>query len=239
MNTKPLSDLFKELHIKPNDPGIYEEAFTHSSMNATHKGDSVFDYERLEFLGDSLVGFVVADLCYKLHPDKQEGELTSMKIHFSRMEYECLLARNMNLASYVKVGPSYTADPNDSPSLMSDIFESFIGALLLDQGLDKAVAFLSGLYLEPIKKADEFLEDNPKSELQEFFQADYKEAVTYRMLDKEDTDKGPIFHAGVYFEGRLLGEGKGKSKKDAEQAAAKDALSKKASYKGIDFKKVS
>jgi ribonuclease-3 len=111
---------------------------------------------------------------------------------------------------------------------MEDIFESFIGALYLDQGLLFTDRFLMDLFREDIAKSDVEEEENPKSELQEAMQADHKESVTYKILSEEGPDHEKIFTSAVYFENQELGRGTGHSKKDAEVAAARDARSKQA-----------
>lgn len=230
--SRPIKELLTKMGIKTQNETLYEEALTHSSHNAINTPGQHFDYERLEFLGDSLVGFVVGQLCYRLHPEMSEGDLSVLKSQFIRTEFEGGLGLELGLGDYVQVGPSYTADPKKSLSLMEDIFESFTGALYLDKGFDVANEFLISLYYERIKNGKIEVSENPKSELQELLQADYKQAVTYRLIDEEDHDDGHYFVMGAYFENFELGEGKGKSKKEAEQNAARDALAKKA-YIGL------
>jgi ribonuclease-3 len=186
------------------------------------------DYERLEFLGDSIVGMVVSELCYVLHPEMQEGDLSVLKAGFIRKDSEYAYALKLGLNAYVRASVSFQNEVNKSHKIMEDIFESFIGALYLDQGLLFTDRFLMDLFREDIAKSDVEEEENPKSELQEAMQADHKESVTYKILSEEGPDHEKIFTSAVYFENQELGRGTGHSKKDAEVAAARDARSKQA-----------
>lgn len=222
---KPLAPLYKELGITPKNEALFEQAFTHPSYNAVGKGG---DYERLEFLGDSLVGFVVSDLCYRYHGKMEEGDLSILKSHFIKTEAEAEYAREMGLSSYIRMGPSFQSDINEAYSVLEDVFESFIGALYLDQGLAYTIGFLRKLLEERVKKAEIAPKENPKSLLQEAMQADRKASVTYKVLESKGPSHRPEFLVAVYFEDSELGRGKGHSKKEAETAAAKDALEKMA-----------
>lgn len=232
MSARPIKELLDKFGIVPNDEMLYVEALTHSSHNATNSSTKHFDYERLEFLGDSLVGFVVGQLCYNLHPEMRQGDLSVLRSQFIRTEFESSISLSLGLQDYIQVGPSYTANPKDSLPLMEDVFESFIGALYLDQGFEKANSFLISLYYDKVKNGKIEIQENPKSVLQELLQADYKQSVTYRLLKESNEDNVHYFTMGAYFENFQLGEGKGKTKKEAEANAARDALTKKA-YIGL------
>lgn len=229
---RPIQELLDKMGIKANDESIYVQALTHSSHNGTKNSCKHFDYERLEFLGDSIIGFVVGQLCYRLHPEMRQGDLSVLRSHFIRTESEAEIALELGLGDYVQVGPSYTSDPKKSLPLMEDIFESFTGALYLDQGFDKVNNFLISLYYERIKAGKVEVAENPKSVLQELLQADYKQAVTYRLVQETNENDVHYFIMGAFFDNFELGEGKGKTKKEAEANAARDALAKKA-YVGL------
>ena len=222
-----LDPLFKTLGIEAKNKEVYEVALTHSSVNAVSNKKHQ-DYERLEFLGDSMVGEVAGELCYRYHPEMQQGDLSILKSQFIRTESEADLAKAMGLVPYIKVGPSFTGKVEDNLSVLEDCFESFIGAMLLDQGLEFTHKFVWRLFEEPIKFGTILYEENPKSELQEAIQADTKETVVYKLLKEEGPSNSKIYLMGVYFMGNELGRGSGRSKKEAETAAAKDALNKRA-----------
>ncbi len=226
MSNDILSSL-QRLGIYPRDGQLknYELAFTHSSVNGILKTKHQ-DYERLEFLGDSLMGFCVSELCYQYHPELQQGGLSTLKAHFIRTESEANLARRLGLSELIRVGSSYQGNPEDSDTLLEDIFESFLGALLLDQGFSFAREFLRNIMEEDIAKAKVQPSENPKSELQEVIQADHRDSVSYRLLSETGPAHDKTFEVGVYFEDQELGRGEGKSKKEAEVMAARFALEK-------------
>lgn len=224
---RPLKELFDKLGITPNNPLVYEEAFTHSSSNAA-AGTKHFDYERLEFLGDSLVGFVVSELAFIYHPEMQQGDLSRLKSQWIRTESEASMALSLDLGSYIRVGNSFSGEIIESSRLLEDVFESFLGALLLDQGKEYAYRFTRSLFEKDIAQSGIWNADNPKSALQEAIQSEWKEAVTYRLLEERGKSNDKRYLIGVYFEDLELGRGEGKSKKEAEIEAAKDALRKNA-----------
>lgn len=228
--SRPLEELFGKLGFTPNNPLIFEEAFTHSSANAA-ANTKHFDYERLEFLGDSLVGFVVSELCFVYHPEMQQGDLSRLKSQFIRTESEAAFALSLGLGDYIRVGNSFTGEIVSSSRLLEDVFESFIGALLLDQGKEFAYRFVRKVFEKEIARGGIWNADNPKSALQEAIQSEWKEAVTYRLLEERGPSNDRHYVMGVYFEELELGRGEGKSKKEAEIEAARDALKKNATAK--------
>jgi len=205
----------------------YEMALTHSSVNG-EKNSHNQDYERLEFLGDSLIGFVTSELCFTYHPEMEEGELSSLKSNFIKTDSEALYAKKIGLDKLIRVGPSFHEDFSKDHPLLEDVFESFIGALVLDQGKDVAYAFTRSLFEKDVPSASVEEINNPKSELQEAMQAESRESVHYKTLKEEGPSNARIFTCAVYFEDEELGEGVGNSKKDAETEAARSALTKMA-----------
>lgn len=217
--------LYRKFHILPHDEELYRLCFTHSSYNGM-AGTRHQDYERLEFLGDSVIGMVVSELCYIHHPEMEQGKLSILKAQFIRSSAEANYCRSLELSTYIKVGASFQKKPEEDDSLCEDIFESFIGAVYLDQGIDFCYKLVRSIFEEDIKKATIHPEINPKSRLQEAFQADKKESVTYKIIGEYGTGLDKTFEAAVYFENTEIGRGKGRNKKAAETEAAKDALSK-------------
>ncbi|MCQ2771776.1 MAG: ribonuclease III [Bacilli bacterium] len=214
--------LLKKLRIEPNDTTLYELALTHSSFN--NKANTKHqDYERLEFLGDSLIGFVVGELSYKHHPEMLEGDLTKLRSQFIRTASEASYGRKLGLDKYLRTGESLQ-QTNDH--LYEDIFESFIGAIYLDKGLDYAVDFVKTLMEEDIKSAKVLVEKDPKSTLQEKLQAETRETISYKTISESGPAHDKTFVMAVYLEDIELGRGVGHSKKEAESNAARDALSK-------------
>jgi ribonuclease III len=220
-----LAGLYQKFGFAPHDEDLFLMAFTHSSYNGM-VGTSHKDYERLEFLGDAVIGMVVSELCYVHHPEMEQGDLSVLKAQFIRTESEAAYALKLGLDAYIRLGSSFQGPACRAVNVMEDIFESFIGALYIDQGLDFTYALVRSFFDEDIKNATIKAEENPKSELQEAMQADHKESVVYRILIEEGPSHDKHFLAAVYFENEELGRGEGHSKKEAETAAARDALKK-------------
>lgn len=223
-NQQRYAPLFAKLGFEPNDIDIFDLAFTHKSYNG-YLGTKHIDYERLEFLGDSIVGMVVSELCYIYHPDYGQGSLSVLKAQFIRTASEADYCRRLGLDAYVRVGPSF-GDSKGNLRLYEDVFESFLGAMLLDQGLEFTYRFLRKFLEEDVKKANITVDLNPKSRLQEAMQADTRRSVTYKLIEEKHIDKEKIFVMGVYFEDVEIGRGEGASKKIGEIKAAEDALAK-------------
>lgn len=217
--------LYRRFMILPKNEELYRLAFTHSSYNGM-AGTRHQDYERLEFLGDSIVGMIVSELCYLYHPEMEQGRLSILKAQFIRSSSEANYCKKLGLNEYIKVGPSFSKEAKNNIPLLEDVFESFIGALYLDQGCDFTLNFVRKIFDEDIKNATIDYTINPKSYLQEAMQADNKESVVYKIIEERGTPMEKVFVAAVYFEGNQIGKGEGHNKKAAETEAAKDALSR-------------
>ena len=221
------SPLYRQFGFLPHDETLYVLAFTHSSYNGM-AGTRHQDYERLEFLGDSLIGMVVSEMCYIYHPEMAQGELSVLKAQFIRTQSEASYCKKLGLDKYIRVGVSFQGKIQDSLNVLEDVFESFVGAVFLDQGLDFTYRLVRWIFEEDIKNGKIHREQNPKSLLQECMQADHKESVTYKIISETGLSHKKTFVAAVYFEDEELGRGTGPSKKAAETAAADDALKKMA-----------
>ena len=220
---------FLEKHnIKTDNPSLYILAFTHSSYNSENKTKHK-DYERLEFIGDSVLGFVIATTLFKLHPDMLEGDLTKAKSYFVQSEYLARLARKESYPEYIIYGKSLTYDAIlNNDSILEDIFEAVVGALYLDKGIEFAAEYIRKIFGNELKEFTLVEMKDYKSELQIAMQAEHRESVEYVIVQEKGPPHDRIFYAVVKFNGLVLGHGEGRSKKMAEQAAAKDALNKKA-----------
>ncbi len=219
------SALYKQFKILPHDENLYALAFTHSSYNGI-AGTRHQDYERLEFLGDSIIGFVISDLCYQYHPNMKQGQLSVLKAQFIRTESEAAYCTKLGLDRYIRVGTSFIKQAHSNKGVLEDVFESFVGALYLDQGLDICYRIVREIFEEDVKNSTINVEINPKSRLQEAMQADRKESVTYKVVEERGEGMNKVFVSAVYFEDHEIGRGEGHNKKAAETEAARDALSK-------------
>lgn len=225
---KNLNDFFLKYNIKPRNKELYEMAFTHSSFNSDAKTHH-HDYERLEFIGDSVLGFVIAGTLFKTHPEMREGDLTKAKSFLVQTEYLANLARRENYTDFIRAGHSLTVEEaTKHNSILEDIFEAVIGAIYLDQGIKFTTKFIRNIYGDDVKNFELTDLKDYKSILQEAMQAEYRESVIYKVIDEKGPPHNKTFFVEVKFNGLVLGRGEGKSKKQAEQNAAKEALSKKA-----------
>ena len=192
-------------------------------MNTKHQ-----DYERLEFVGDSVIGFVSADLIFKLHPEMDQGYMSKLRSYLVCSKSLANYSRKYHINDYIRIGHSITREQlAKSDKILEDVFEAFIGALYLDQDIGVTYRIIEQILYEDIKqtKIDDIID--AKTRLQEEIQSEYREAVRYELIDEFGPPHDRTFVSQVVFNGLILGTGQGKSKKAAEEAAAKDALSKR------------
>ena len=222
-----LIELLHSFDINPLDISYYELAFTHpscnSDMNTKHQ-----DYERLEFVGDSVIGFVSADLIFKLHPEMDQGYMSKLRSYLVCSKSLANYSRKYHINDYIRIGHSITREQlAKSDKILEDVFEAFIGALYLDQDIGVTYRIIEQIFYEDIKrtKIDDIID--AKTRLQEEIQSEYREAVRYELIDEFGPPHDRTFVSQVVFNGLILGKRQGKSKKAAEEAAAKDALSKR------------
>ncbi len=222
-----LIELLHSFDVNPGDISYYELAFTHpscnSDMNTKHQ-----DYERLEFVGDSVIGFVSADLIFKLHPEMDQGYMSKLRSYLVCSKSLANYSRKYHINDYIRIGHSITREQlAKSDKILEDVFEAFIGALYLDQDIGVTYRIIEQILYEDIKqtKIDDIID--AKTRLQEEIQSEYREAVRYELIDEFGPPHDRTFVSQVVFNGLILGKGQGKSKKAAEEAAAKDALSKR------------
>lgn len=224
---QPLKTFLKHVGIEPKNLSLYELAFTHTSVISENVGIGK-DYERLEFIGDACLSMVVADLVFTLHPKFSEGEMSKTRAKFVQTESLVLIAKKLNLVEYITIGPSIQrADVGASKKILENVFEAFIGAIYVDLGYKKAYDFVSHHFRQLIEQVKIEQLTDYKTRLQEEMQAEYREAVSYELILEEGPAHDRIFTVKVMFKDIVLGIGKGSSKKQAEQDAARLALEKK------------
>lgn len=221
-----VDELKKVLNIDINDASYYELALTHPSYNADAKTKHK-DYERLEFIGDSVVGFVCGDLVYKNHPEMDEGLLSKLRSFLVRRESLAEYARKMKLDAFIRVGHSISRDSiKSSNKILEDVFEAIVGAIYLDKGFEIVYRYVENILIKDIKNANANILTDCKSKLQELMQSEQREAVSYVVIDEKGPAHDKTFTVNVLHMGIVLGTGSGKSKKEAEENAAKCALEK-------------
>lgn len=214
--------IFKTLDINPTNINLYYEAFTHTSYS--NENPSFPNYERLEFLGDAILEFIVSEYLYK-ERHLPEGVMTRTRARYVCEEALATYAKDLKFEDDIKLGGSeLELGPNDT--IMADVFEAFIAACYLDKGLEFTKNLVLNIVTKYIDKNVDFLHDY-KSTLQELVQTD-KKSVTYEIISETGPSHDKTFVCQVMVDGIVLGKGTGNSKKHAEQAAAKEALRKQA-----------
>lgn len=222
-----LNEFLSSFGIKTQDYSLYELALTHPSCNS-EQNTKHQDYERLEFVGDSVIGFVSADLIFKVHPEMDQGLMSKCRSFLVCSKALANYARKYGIYEFIHIGHSISREQlAKSDKILEDVFEAFVGAIYLDQGVDVAYRFVKDVLFEDIKSIN--IDDivDAKTRLQEEIQSEYREAVKYELIDEFGPPHDRTFVSQVVFNGLVLGKGSGKSKKASEEAAAKDALSKR------------
>jgi ribonuclease-3 len=214
-----MKELLEKLNINTGNFDLYKTAFTHTSYSNEHYKCS--SYERLEFLGDAVLELVISDYLYN-EKNFEEGTMTKVRSSYVCEEACATYAKELGFNKYILLG-SGELEANDT--IMADVFESFIGAVYLDQGFEFVNEIVLNIIVKYINKKVDFLHDY-KSELQELVQT-VKKSVTYTIIDESGPAHRKKFTCQVEVDGVVMGQGTGSSKKQAEQGAAKEALSKK------------
>jgi ribonuclease-3 len=204
---------------------LFEQAFTHRSfLNETK--EKLSSNERLEFLGDSIISFVVSDYLYKRYPQFDEGILTNIRSLLVNTKSLAQVAKELNFGNYLKLSKGEEdSKGRQNQSLLADCFESFVGALYIDQGIDAVSKFLNEALIikaEDITKNKSF--KDPKSLLQEFVQSKRQNSPMYKVLEESGPAHARKFKIGAYIDNKMISEGFGKSKREAEENAAQKAL---------------
>ncbi len=215
--------LFKKLGIKPKQLKLYETAFCHSSY--VYENHLKNDYERLEFLGDAVLDLVMADYLYK-HFNIEEGDMTKMRANYV-CENACYqYATDLNFSDYIRVGHGEEETGGRYKKvILADIFEAFMGAVYLDLGYATVRKVLLNIIVPYIEDPKISFFSDYKSALQEYIQTEQRSLV-YELLKEEGPAHHKSFTIEVKVDNIIYGIGTAPSKKEAEQEAAKDALSK-------------
>lgn len=214
--------LLKKYKINADDTHLYQLAFLHESYSNENKLTEC--YERLEFLGDAVLDLVVSEYLYNRDPDLTEGELTRQRSNYVCKQALYTYSTELGLDQYIKLGNGMEMTKREIDSVTSDVFESFIGALYLDQGLDTVKEFLSKTVLPHIDSGDVFFHDY-KSELKQLCDQDGLD-IAYNLIKEEGKPHNKTFQMACIIDGTCQGTGSGGSKKEAEQNASRMALDK-------------
>lgn len=211
-------EILNRLNIIPKNEKIYLQAFTHTSYSNEHLEEE--SYERLEFLGDAVLEVIISDYLYN-EKHLEEGTMTKMRSSYVCEAACCTYAKSLGLDEYVRLG---SGEVEANTTILADVFESFIGAMYLDQGIELTKNIVMNVIRQYIDKKVDFLHDY-KSELQEQVQTVRKSAI-YEIIEETGPAHDKTFTCQVKVDDIVMGTGTGSSKKAAEQEAAKEALKK-------------
>ncbi len=218
-----LTELQQRIGYSFNNVAYLQRAMTHSSYAGGKNNGS---NERLEFLGDSVLQITVSLFLFTNMAEEPEGQLTKLRASLVCENSLYSFAKKIDLGAFILLGKGEEmTGGRDRRSILADAFEALIAAIFLDGGMDEAQKFILGFMpsIEALKSGKVKLGDY-KTILQEIIQQNPEEHVSYVISDEEGEGHHKIFHANVMLNGQCIGKGKGQSKKEAEQAAAKEAI---------------
>ena len=219
-----MEGLEQKLSYRFRDRKLLDEALSHSSYVNEHRGSGIFSNERLEFLGDSILGLVVADHLYRTRPDLPEGDLTRIRAALVCEGSLVQVAKSLDLGSYLKLGKGEAHGGGRArPSIQADAVEAMLAAVYLDGGIGQARKLIHDLVLTDEKEKTAAGRDF-KTALQELVQRESGQVLAYRLTGESGPDHAKTFCMEVQLNGKTIGAGQGRSKKEAEQAAAKAAV---------------
>ena len=208
---------------------LYELACTHTSYSNEHKSSGLLSNQRLEFLGDSVLSLVVSEYIYENCPNLREGDLSKIRADVVCEDSLYEIAKKIDLGAVLKLGKGENTEAGrDRPSTLSDAFEAMVAAVYLDSDFKTVKTILLPLLEEKIKKSVENHDSKDyKTTLQEIVQKKTKsQMVRYRIVGENGPDHNKIYEVQVFVGDKVMGTGNGRSKKQAEQNAAKEAINK-------------
>lgn len=229
MTKKDISKLEESIGVKFKDQSILKAAVTHRSYLNEHRSSGLSHNERLEFLGDAVLELSVTSFLFREYPESNEGELTAFRAALVNTNTLSEASGRLGVNEFLLLSKGEAKDIGRARQyILANAFEALVGAIYLDQGYEKAADFvkrnLFHLLAEILEKK---LWQDAKSRLQEVAQEKVSITPTYDVLKEEGPDHDKRFSIGVFLGKECAGEGIGQSKQEAEQAAARDALSKK------------
>lgn len=219
------SKLREEFEIVFSDKNLLDTAFTHTSYANEHRLLNISHNERLEFLGDAVLQLLISQYLFKKYPQKPEGDLSKMRSVIVREESLAGFSRQCGFDDYIRLGKGEEkSGGRDRDTILGDLFEAFLGALLLDKGVDAVEKFLNQVMIPKVEEGNFERVKDYKTTLQEFLQVKGDVSIEYRVISETGPAHAKMFEMAVYVNGREISTGIGKSKKLAEQTAAQSAL---------------
>jgi ribonuclease-3 len=223
-----VSPLEERIGYKFRNPLLLEEALTHPSVRHETQRDS-FDNQRLEFLGDAVLQLVMTERLFRHFDEEAEGRLTKLRSRLVSRETLRSYALAIGLGPHLKLGRGEEASGGrDRTSTLGDAFEALIGAIYLDSGLEEARQFILAQAKSDLEQIAEAPVDiNPKGELQELLQGISPTSPVYEVIAQSGPEHDKVFTVEAHWCGQVLGKGSGRNKKQAETAAAEEALQRR------------
>ena len=221
-----MQELERKIGYRFRDRRLLETALTHSSYANERRDEGCESYERLEFLGDSILGHVTADFLYRQEPTIPEGRMTRLRAELVCEASLHRIAQRLDLGRYMRLGKGEERTRGrERPSILADMVESLIAAMYLDSGsLEQPRRFILEELLQQADLGEQHQSEDYKTMLQELVQRRPNQKIGYELLSESGPDHDKTFRFRVTINGQAVGEGSGRSKKEAEQMAAKQAL---------------
>ena len=211
---------------KINNSKLFQQAFTHRSYLNEVK-EKIPSNERLEFLGDSIISLIVSNYLFRKYEDYDEGKLTNLRSLIVNTKSLAIAAKELNFGDLLLLSKGEEESKGrQNQSLLADSFEAFVGALFIDQGLETVSKFIKNVLLYKLENLIEGSLKDSKSLLQEVVQSKMKSSPVYNVMKEAGPAHAKLFSVAVFVGDKIYGEGNGKSKQEAEENAAKEALEK-------------
>ena len=224
MKSSDMSLLEKNLGYKFKNAAYLSTALTHSSY-ANESKAKISNNERLEFLGDAVLSIVVSDYIFAHCPNFPEGDLTKLRAALVCEKSLCKFSKSLNVGDFLKLSHGeQNSDGAKRTSILADAFEAIIAAIYLDGGLESAREFILPFIIPEVKNPQLNTFKDYKTQLQEIIQQNQGEIIRYNLVDETGPDHNKRFWVEVCLNNNVIGKGDGKSKREAEQCAAKEAL---------------
>jgi len=223
-----LSKLEKNIGVTFKKQKLLKEAITHRSYVNENPSWGISNNERLEYLGDAVLELLVTEYLYAEYPGENEGQLTTLRAALVNYQMLARVAKEFNLEDFILLSRGEAKDTGKAREvIVANAFEALIGAVYLDGGYKSAAKIIQRFLLPHLKEViREGLYENVKGKLQEIVQERFKVTPTYKLIEEFGPDHQKHFRVGVYYDDKLIAEGEGTSKQEAETAAARAALEK-------------
>lgn len=219
--------ILRKFGLIPKNLSLYQTAFTHRSFLNEVK-EPIESNERMEFLGDSILSFIISTTLFRSRPADSEGELTNLRAYIVKTDSLAKVAKKLELGKLLRLSRGEEiSGGRENPQILANTYEAFLGAIFLDLGLEAAGKFVNftllPLFTDEIKKG---APRDPKSQLQEVVQSRLQTSPKYKILATSGPDHAKTFSIGVFVDGDKVGQGSGSNKQQAEEAAARQALTR-------------